>query len=726
MKVAMKRTPHLITVYSVIGFAILAASQAVALSQPGESRQKTLPSIAGKLEARGISIQIDGRGEIVSAAPVEFSERIRLGNLRADENTTLEKRSDGGYTITRRYSETQKHTATLLQRFIPEKDSIRWELEITSPDPFWTVPITTEVDYARAGEKQIWAAWGATDSDVRIISKELSEKVMNGKAAIGGRWVDPLVPARFTNRNWRYGIMGLVSDFICLPLFSVFDPASDAGVSLVLSPEDVLLNLDFAVTATGQLRCTRTQYRLGNNHPVKFTMHLAPHEASWRGGLRFLTARYPRYFDPPNPRVHQIAGCGAYSSGEERIDVAKFKQMALGFNWKLSDDFPYMGMFIPPVKDADERWQRSCDEKTAAYKSPTTSCQEMNRYARYMKENGFSVLSYFNVAEYGKNMYGRKPLLPPDDPQLWKDPAAYLANTFPNAVWNPGLHTCYNAYIVDVGDPAYQKFILEQAARNIRLLPDTDGLCIDRADWLWQYNSKADDGISWVKDSPVRSLFLSWAALMEKLGPQMHQADKVIFCNLYPARLELCRELDGLYSEHGHMGLMFNATALLCLRKPAAVWSYNATLNQPDPDSYMQRHLYMGVFPTAPYPANNHCITPEPRADQLYLDYGPLLNAMRGRKWFLAPHCVESRTPGVKVNLFEASAAYLVPVTFGGESKTAIVRLRGIPAMDQLKAEAIHPGIPKPVAISTGVKDGVMELSVPLVRGCAMVRLALP
>jgi hypothetical protein len=78
-------------------------------------------------------------------------------------------------------------------------------------------------------------------------------------------------------------------------------------------------------------------------------MHLVPHEASWRGGLRFLTSRYPQFFEAPNPRAHRIAGCGAYSICEAPLMVAKFKKMAFGFNWKLSDDFPYMGMFIPPV-----------------------------------------------------------------------------------------------------------------------------------------------------------------------------------------------------------------------------------------------------------------------------------------------------------------------------------------------------------------------------------------
>ena len=107
--------------------------------------------------------------------------------------------------------------------------------------------------------------------------------------------------------------------------------------------------------------------------------------------------RYPLFFDPPNPRVHEMAGCGAYSGDERPIDVAKFKAMAFRINWKLSDDFPYMGMFIPPVKNADERWTRSCDEPRPTGKPDTISCRQMNDYARWMRAHGFHVLNYFNV-----------------------------------------------------------------------------------------------------------------------------------------------------------------------------------------------------------------------------------------------------------------------------------------------------------------------------------------
>jgi hypothetical protein len=107
------------------------------------------------------------------------------------------------------------------------------------------------------------------------------------------------------------------------------------------------------------------------------------------------------------------------------------------------------------------------------------------------------------------------------------------------------------------------------------------------------------------------------------------------------------------------------------------------------------------------------------------LAYGPLLRAMNGRKWVLAPHCVETATPSVKVNLFEVPDGYALPVTFGGEAKEAIVTVRNIEGLRALKAIALHPAGEQPVEVKSQAKGDALELTVPLVRGCAMVKLTM-
>ena len=688
---------------------------------------------AHTVTADGFTVSLSSTGAIVSAKvgttewPV--SGNTRLGGFRQLGETVVDTAlPNHALAFTNTLTDGKGHTCTVTDRFTPDGEAVRWDIDLTSQEACWTAPIITRMRCAKPEEKLIWTAWGSPDFSGAKLTPELTALVQAGKASVSGAWSDPLMPVGFPNRAWHYGNVAqgvpVGDDYVALPLFTLMSPVTDTGLSLVLSPADVLLNLDLSVSTAGQFQFARTNHRLGGGRTVKFTMHLVPHEASWRGGLRFLTARYPQAFEAPNPRAHQLAGCGAYTLCEAPIDVAKFKKMAFGFNWKLSDDFPYMGMFIPPVKDMNETWTRSCGEPAPQGQGPTTSCRQMNDYAKYMKDNGFSVLSYFNVTEFGKNMYGRQAVKQANDPELWQDPVAYLQHKLPTAVFDPGIQTCYAAFITDPGDPDYMKHLLEQAARNTTLLPATDGICIDRADWLRLYNPKADDGVSWVNDKPARSLFRSWGDLMAKLGPQLHAADKVIFSNMMTMRLELCRELDGIYTEFGNNGNALNASTLLGLRKPVVAWTYNETLRQPDPDAFMQRHLHLGAFPTAPYPNNNHCINPEPVADQLYLDYGPLLTAIRGKKWVLAPHCVETLTPGVKVNLFEVPGGYALPVTFGGTAATAIVRIRNLPGLDQLQATGLHPGSDFGTAITGKFKADVLELTVPLKRGCAMVRIS--
>jgi hypothetical protein len=341
-----------------------------------------------------------------------------------------------------------------------------------------------------------------------------------------------------------------------------------------------------------------------------------------------------------------------------------------------------------------------------------------------MRSQGFHVLDYFNVTEFGKNMKDVAVATSrADDPALWKDPVALLKLTLPGAYLKPPIVTCYNAWVVDVGDPAYRRFMLDQARRHIALLPDTDGLCIDRLDWLHNYNPAADDGVSWVDGKPARSLYRSWLSFMDELGPLMHGADKVIFANTMTMRLELDRHLDGIYTEHGDNGGALNAAALMGVGKPVLAWTLNQTLHQPDPDAFFQRHLYLGVYPTAPYPLNHHCITPEPEAERYYIDYGPLLDAMRGRTWVLAAGCAEAATPGVKVNLFRVPGGLVVPVTFGGAARTALVRLRNVPGLEKARCDALQPGADAPVPVPAWRDDGTLALEVPLHRGCAMVRL---
>ncbi len=138
---------------------------------------------------------------------------------------------------------------------------------------------------------------------------------------------------------------------------------------------------------------SRERHRIAAATPVRFRMDLVAHESGWRGGLRWLAAHHAGFFDPNLPLAHEVAGTGAYSSLEKEFDLEKMRRMAFGVNWKASFDFPYMGMFIPPVGSETTSWTR--------YGGGTTTLRAMRDYAAGMRRLGFHVLSYFNVTEFG-------------------------------------------------------------------------------------------------------------------------------------------------------------------------------------------------------------------------------------------------------------------------------------------------------------------------------------
>jgi hypothetical protein len=696
------------------------------------------------IKAAGLAVTISQDGRIIGARigktdwPVSGGTRLQ-GFHRQGKTTAKTSLWNRTCAFTSTLADGKGRTCTVTDRFTPTKDSIRWEVEIASADQPWSTAITTELSYAATPESRFWTTWGHPDNHP-------------------SQWVDPLEWRPFADRAWGYQfpdytqMNSTAKRNLSIPMFTVAEPKQDMALTFMQSPEDPLLDLYLSETAKGDIRFRREKYRFGEGRTVRFHMDLAAHPADTRAGLGWVVARYPQFFNPGIAQANELSGSAAYSGNENPIDAAAFKKMGLAYNWKLSDDFPYMGHFIPPVKSMDEQWTRSGAEPAPPGKGRETSCRQLNNYAKYMKDNGFHVVSYFNVTEYGKNMpWPIPPRQAKNDADLWRNSADYLyhGGLEPAVLMNgssPFYSNCYGAVIVDPGEPGYLKHIVEQVKRNNTLLPDVDGICIDRLDWLGHYNERGDDGVSWVNGKPARSLFQSWQKLADQIVPELHQAGKVLFLNNCSPRLEVVGRGDGIFAEWASDSWQFpsyiNYTALTAVNKPACLW----TCPGEPSDFYMQRCLYLGVYPIAPYPGNNHCLSPSAEGQKLVnmyaagnpvtptpaaaaspegisLAYGPLLATMRGKKWVLAPHCVETATPNVKVNLFEVPGGYVLPIAFGGAAESATVQIRNLPGLDKLQATALHPGTEIAVPVTASVKNGVLTIAVPLKRGCAMVKL---
>jgi hypothetical protein len=688
------------------------------------------------VESPSLKVTISGAGTVTGA---EFRrDGWRHKNLLAE--TALDGFAPSGPAAVRRgakgsveveralASRSRGLSCRLRERFSPTPNGVRWEVELESAGRFWSAPVQTRLLWPTPQKALMWTAWG------------------DNRRARDGKWTDPLVPVRFFDLHLRYGsatysdadpcancdMPTLFRQVFSLPLFSVLDPDGGIGFTVALSPEDTLLDLTLGADRHGGFSFSRFHHRFGGGRKVKFSADLIGHEPDWRAGLGWLVKRYPAYFRVPNPLAEELIGTAAYSAYEGPLDSARLRAMAFGFNWKASYDFPYMGMYLPPVGDGT--WVPYSPRLGLGKEGPRgrMSVRRMADYAARMRQSGFYVLSYFNVNHFGADIqHPAPPRKAPRDQDLWKDPNDLLYGRFPGALllkpdgrpyWSWG-----NSVATDPGDPAYRDFLLDQARLHIKLIPASSGIAIDRVDWWRFYNRHADDGETWFNDGPARSLLISWRDLAAKLAPILHEGGKVLFINQHVKRLETLLGADGIFDEHFDEPASLNGTALLGLTRPVVGWTWNAQSLKPDPDAFFQRHLHMGVFPMAPYPENDHSIQPDEWVDAQYLAYGPLLAAMRGRKWVLEADAVRVDSGQAKVNLFTTKAGLLVPVTFATGAPTVSIRLQGLSAFDAsagVRVDALLPGQSAPRTVAHRIEGGRAVIAVPLERGCAMLRIS--
>ena len=431
---------------------------------------------------------------------------------------------------------TSGERCTLHERFSAGNyGSIRWEMDVESLGVSRTAPIHMIARYPATQDTRFWTAW----SDPSYFGNSSVE---------ASQWKDPLTlmplakkhlyygAPYFTYDEPRIGFVPVYRNLMAIPIASFLEPENHLGFSMALSPDagDGLLDLTLDTNEEGSADFTFHYHRLNSDHAVRLAADIVSHEADWRGGVRWMTNRYPRYFNPRLKVAQELDGGAAYSAdGNTNFDAEKLREMGFRTNWKASFDFPFMGMFLPPVRN--EAWARFSGDSGGTQalgtrnKNGYISIEQMADYSERMRALGFHVLNYFNVAEFGANITYPPPARSTKlDSDLWKNADDFLFGRLSNAIlfvpdgipprvlkFYPGTtvggpyYTWGNGVILDCGEPEYEQFLLQQAQRHIERLPASSGICIDRMDWLRLYNDRRDDGISWLTSKPVRSLYVS-------------------------------------------------------------------------------------------------------------------------------------------------------------------------------------------------------------------------
>ena len=249
--------------------------------------------------------------------------------------------------------------------------------------------------------------------------------------------------------------------------------------------------------------------------------------------------------------------------------------------------------------------------------------------------------------------------------------------------------------MMDPAAESYRRHLVAMTKTVIEQTPNA-GLCIDRQDMVGTINPGADDGVTlyqWrgAPSQPVagRSTFFSFVETMEVLGGLLHANGMGTMINVHTTRVDMLRDVDGVFDEHGdNPSSNMKVTGLATIAKPAVIWNHGplsppcalpgsrsvaavvvgrryrllvrscsslawprSAAGQSASDSFLQRHLLMGVNFMAPFVNNDHSIH-YPLDDAIFVRYAPLFAQLRSKQWLLAAHAVF-----VQGNLAEARRA---------------------------------------------------------------------
>ena len=115
--------------------------------------------------------------------------RNRLGRLplrgRCDQNNSPTAASNS----TKKYvDKTGQHRGTLVERFLPKKDSVRWELEVRGKGEPWSTPIETSLTWPEPEKSLLLDGLGRSPS----------QRDRLDESPAPGQWDRPRVPLRRT------------------------------------------------------------------------------------------------------------------------------------------------------------------------------------------------------------------------------------------------------------------------------------------------------------------------------------------------------------------------------------------------------------------------------------------------------------------------------------------------------------------------------------------------
>ena len=351
-------------------------AEAVLVGRKPVSPAKVIPTRPAKfkVQAAELTLQLSEEGTIVGATLAGQARAVSgetgLGGCTNVGTVTSRKLARGGLEFTRLVAHAQTgHRATVLERFLPTRDSVRWELEVRGLGGPWSTGIETRWQWPEASDARFWTAWDDPDTQP-------------------GAWRNPLEARSFTDRRFWFGaahwsernpdvsyVQWRGYRFV-MPLAMVAEPQKDLGFSIALSPEDTLLEMSLTTRRRNALVFSRNDNRLSAERPVRFAMDLVVHAADWRAALGWMARRYPEYFNPPNPRALSLPAWQPIRIGSANWMSPSSRAWVTGSIGRLATTFLTWGCSCRrfPMRSVIRAWSRGTPPPSPSFVITPTVC----------------------------------------------------------------------------------------------------------------------------------------------------------------------------------------------------------------------------------------------------------------------------------------------------------------------------------------------------------------
>ena len=153
-------------------------------------------------------------------------------------------------------------SCVLKERFLPQSDSIRWEVEIQgTSDELWSTLIESQLIWTDPEKLKFWTTWG--DSGEKPQSKKVKKQehiMINYVDQLA--WSDPLhlQPMRDLWMTYGGSWFGDPMGF-AVPIAEIIDEQNDNGLSFIHSPDSFVLEMNLKTEKNGRVGYIRKNHR---------------------------------------------------------------------------------------------------------------------------------------------------------------------------------------------------------------------------------------------------------------------------------------------------------------------------------------------------------------------------------------------------------------------------------------------------------------------------------